>query len=257
MSAKIVAKVCIVLMSLGVMWGGMPAGAADKLHVITPEWAGQTNTDGSGLFFEIVRQVFEPAGVTVSWEFAPWKRCQKTVTGGKADAMLCVWQEHAAEEAQRIPKYPMYVEHTALIYKQASIPAWQGIATLDNRRAVWLRGYDYHTQKKFQSVQLAHWHEVDSHEDAWHQLNLDRFDVYIDALIDIDRYIREKKVDMSLYHKQVLWAEKAYVAFTNSDRSTSLIKTWDDRIQQLFKSGVLENIYRKWGQPFYSQYWEE
>ena len=151
----------------------------------------------------------------------------------------------------------MYVEHTAVICKQASIPAWQGIATLDNRRAVWLRGYDYHTQKKFQPVQFSHWHEVDSHEDAWHQLNLDRFDVYIDALIDIDLYIREKKVDMSLYHKQVLWAEKAYVAFTDSDRSTSLIRTWDDRIQQLFKSGALEKIYSKWGQPFYSQYWDE
>ncbi|MFW6241724.1 MAG: hypothetical protein ACOC98_14105, partial [Thermodesulfobacteriota bacterium] len=66
------------------------AAAPEAIHIITPEWEGQTNKDGTGLFFEIVRGACEPAGIQVVYRFAPWKRCQETVKKGKADAMLCV-----------------------------------------------------------------------------------------------------------------------------------------------------------------------
>lgn len=35
------------------------------IHIATPLWEGQTNKDGTGLFFDIVRSVYEPAGLTM------------------------------------------------------------------------------------------------------------------------------------------------------------------------------------------------
>lgn len=247
-----------VVLFLILVFTAPAADAGDReIHIITPQWEHQTNPDGSGLFFEIIREVYQPEGIEMKWQFAPWKRSQTMVSSAKSDAMLCVWQKHAEEEGQLIPRYPMYVEHTAVVYKRDSIPAWDGIHSLDYKRAVWLRGYDYHTFDQLKSVQFGGWHEVDTHENAWRQLNLDRFDVYIDALIDIDIFIKDHQVDMSLYRKRVLWDERAYISFSDTPRSRELIRIFDRRIKELFHSGDLERIYRNWDQPFFRHYWEE
>lgn len=228
-----------------------------KIEIITPQWEGQTNEDGTGLFFEIIRRVYDPMGIKVVYRFAPWKRCQTTVTSKDADAMLCVWQIDAQRENQIIPHYPMYVEVTAVIFKRVSIPSWQGIHSMDLKRAVWLRGYDYHTYEPLRNIRFSKWHEVDSYENAWRQLNLDRFDVYLEALIDLEQYIKQNAIDTGLYSKEILGSEKAYISFSNSETSRELIRIFDGQILGLFRSGELEKIYQKWDQPFYPEYWED
>ena len=233
------------------------AESVTKIHIITPQWKSQTNMDGSGLFFDIIKAVYSPEGITMDFRFAPWKRCQATVNTGSADAMLCVWKSHASAQNQLTPRYPIYVEQTAAVIKKASQITWWGMHAMDYKRAVWLRGYNYHTDPHMEGVQLSLWHEVDSWEDAWRQLNLDRFDVYIDALIDLNNYIREKNIDENLYRIEILWREKAYVAFSNSERSKALIKIFDRQIMKLVESGDLARIYKKWDQPFSKENWQD
>ncbi len=233
-----------------------PPSKIKEIHIITPQWEGQTNKDGTGLFFDIARAVYGPSGISLKFGFSPWKRCQAMVTSGGADAMFCVWQTQARQEKQLIPQYPIYVERTVAVFKKASFISWQGIHSLDYKRAVWLRGYNYHLHNKFQGIQLASWHEVDSHKNAWRQLNLDRFDVYIDALIDINQYMKTNQVDTALYQKQVLWSDKSYVAFSDTEKSRELIRIYDKQIMVLFESGELARIYKKWDQPFYPGYWQ-
>jgi len=231
--------------------------AIKEILIVTPQWEGQTNRDGTGLFLDIVKAVYGPAGSTQKISFSPWKRCQATVTAKGADAMLCVWQSDAEKQNQLIPEYPIFVEHTAVVFKKASLMSWQGIHSLDYKSVVWLRGYNYHLYHQFQGIQLAGWHEVDSHKNAWRQLNLDRFDAYIDALIDINQYMKTNQVDASLYQKQVLWSDKAYVAFSDTKKSRELIHIYDQRIIVLFRSGELARIYKKWDQPFDPGPWKD
>ncbi len=229
----------------------------NTIRIITPQWEDQTNPDGTGLFFDIVKAVYNPLGIKMDYNFAPWKRCQAKVNKGSTDAMLCVWKTHADEQKQLTPKYPIYIEQTAAVIKKASRISWFGMHTLDYRRAVWLRGYDYVNDKHMSAIQLAMWHEVDNYDDAWLQLNLDRFDVYIDALIDLNQYIHTNGINRDLYQIQILWSENAYVAFSNSKRGAYLADMYDREIQKLFKSGELERIYRRWNQPFLEGYWQD
>ncbi len=232
-----------------------PPATGDTIKIITPEWDGQTNRDGTGLFFDIVRAIYDPAHVKVEFRFAPFKRCQAMVSSAKADAMFCVWKTHASELKQLTPRYPIFVERTAVIFKNASMFSWQGLYTMDYKRAVWLRGYNYQKDRHMSSVQLVRWHEVDSHEEAWQLLNMDRIDFYIDALIDLNAYITSNKVDMGLYGKEVLWSNESFMAFSDTKRSKALIGIFDREIQKLVKSGELARIYEKWDQSFYSNYW--
>lgn len=246
----------LVLLLLGDGTAG-PAANPREIRVITPQWEGQTNADGTGLFFDIIRAVYEPGGVVLRLSFAPWKRCQDMVSSGRQDAMLCVWKSHAGEMGQLIPSIPLYIEETAVVVKKASGLVWKGIHSLDYRRAVWLRGYDYHTAPRMKEVQLSTWHEVDSHEEAWHQLNLDRFDAYIDARIDIDAFLNSGRAEAGLYQTYPLWKQKAYVAFSHTPSARALLRIYDTRAVSLLDSGELERIYEKWGVDFDPGDWGE
>ncbi|HCY84029.1 MAG TPA: hypothetical protein DHV36_02725 [Desulfobacteraceae bacterium] len=256
----IAAATCLIVFGLSAATLAQDAlqDASDlhTIHIITPEWEAQTNRDGSGLFFEIVQAVYAPSGIHIKPTFAPWKRCQATVDAKKADAMLCVWKTHAAEHGQLIPDYPMFIERTAVVFKRASLLDWHGVNAMDYKRAVWLRGYNYHTDPHLASVQLVQWHEVDSHEEAWQQLNLDRFDFYIDALIDLDTYIQENNIDMGLYRKVVLWSQKSYVAFADTPKSRRLIDIYNRELPKLIKNGTLEMILEEYGQTFHADEWQ-
>ena len=228
-----------------------------NLRIITPRWEGQTNADGSGLFFDILRAVYTPEDIGLTWTFAPWKRCQAMVRAGNEDAMLCVWKAHARENHQITTKVPLFVEETCAVIKKASGIAWKGNHSLDYRRAVWLRGYDYHKSPWMSGIQLAAWHEVDSHEEAWHQLNLDRFDAYIDARIDIDLYMKSDPDNAGLYRVYPLWKQKSYVAFSDTKRSRVLIRIYNARMAALIASGELARIHAKWGRAFDPADWTD
>jgi len=227
-----------------------------RLQIVTPQWEAQTNEDGTGLFFEIVRRVYEPEGIQISYHFTPWKRARSMVSSKEADAMLCVWREDAREEGQLTPRFPLFVEHTAAVFRKDVIAHWSGIKTLDGKRAVWIRGYDYHTYDQLAQVRFASWQEVDDYAHAWLLLDNKRYDVYIDALIDIEHYIASQPVDMTLYRLEVLWGQNAYVAFSTTEKSKELIEIYDRRIQELFKTGVLKVIYDKWGTRFTPAAWQ-
>ncbi|MBN2428141.1 MAG: transporter substrate-binding domain-containing protein [Deltaproteobacteria bacterium] len=245
----------ILPVNCGNAWGA-EGEKIESINVVTPQWDGQTNADGTGLFFEIVRRVYEPHGIKLTYHFVPWKRAQQMVGSSKADAMLCVWREHAREEGQLIPHFPMFVEYTGVVFKKGSIVPWQGIKSLDGKSAVWLRGYDYHTFDHFAGIHFRKWTEVDDYDRAWLLLSNDRYDVYIDALIDLDHFIASKHVDMTLYQLETLWGENAYVAFSPTEKSKVLMDVYDTEIQKLFNTGALKKIYEKWGVRFPSEAWQ-
>ena len=260
MNLKFFLKALLVWQAFVLLSGtalGDTSKSPKEIRIITPQWEGQTNRDGSGLFFDIIRSVYEPEGIRIVFAFAPWKRCISTVQAGERDAMLCVWASHARKDHQLIPKIPLYIEHTAAVVKKASGIVWKGIHSLDYRRAVWLRGYDYHLADQLTDIQLADWHEVDGHDEAWHQLDLDRFDAYIDALIDIRAYVDSGLAEARLYEIHPLWLQKAYVAFADSDRSRQLVRVYDRRAAAMVASGQMAEIYHKWKQPFDPENWRD
>lgn len=230
-------------------------GDTDKIteiHIATPAWEDQTNKDGTGLYFEMVRKVYEPYSIKMTYEIVPWKRAEKMINEEKADAMLC-----ARKRKDRLtPKYPMVMEHTAVLFKKDNIKKWEGKRTLDGKTAIWIRGYDFHTDAKLKDLKLK-WDEVDTHTQAWQLVEIGRYDIYIDALIDMDAYIRKNKIDMKPYQIEILWSEKAYMSFAKTAKSDKLIKIYDKRIIELFKSGELKKMHEKWNARFSPEAWKD
>ncbi len=231
-------------------------GKITEIRISTPSWEKQTNKDGTGLFFDIIRGVYEPVGIKMEYKIVPWKRALKEIRFKEADAMLGVLLDDAREQNQIIPKYPMITEYTTVVFKKEKIGKWEGVKTLKGRRAIWLRGYNYHTSPQLKDLDLT-WNEIDTYIGAWNVLAKDRTDIYIDALHDIEQYIKLNNIDMNIYRKEVLWGENAYIGFSRTEKSEKLVKIYDKRIIELFRTNKLKQIHEKWDAKYLPGPWTE
>ena len=252
--AKIFFTIILILSVLilsSVVVFGEESKKITEIHIVTPDWQDQTNKDGSGLFFELIRKIYEPCGLKMTYEIMPWKRAEDMINKKHADAMLCARNR----KGRLTTKYPMFVEYTAVVFKKDNIKKWEGINTLNKKKVIWIRGYDFHKDKKLKHLKMK-WHELNSHKQAWTLIDADRYDFYIDALIDMEMYIKNNIKDMTPYQIEILWSENTYMSFAKTERSDKLIKIFDKKIIELFKSGELEKLFKKWNTRFSPAAWE-
>lgn len=226
---------------------GQPFDNIAEIRIATPEWQNQTHSDGTGLFFDIVRSVYEPVGIKMTFDILPWERAREMVASHKADAVLCVI---LPEDGLYTPRLPLYIEHTAAVFKKDRIKEWNGLKTLKNKSAVWIRGYNYHESPYLKNINLK-WHEADTYDEAWISLTkADGADVYIDALVDIELYVKRKQMDISPYELKIIRKEKSYIGFSKTEKSKKLIEIYDKRIKDVFNSGELEKFFEKWNMEY-------
>lgn len=222
----------------------VPVGWAQEIKsikVITPAWATLTNKDGTGLYFDLVRKIFEPAGIKVYYEIAPWKRAKKKITSGESDFMLAAYLTKDNPD-YLYPENPMDVDYTIAIFLKDKIK-WKAQETLKNKTVVWKRGYNYHN---YLDVPVK-WSEVNESEQAWNMVKKNRVDFYLDILPDINAYIKKNNIDMKNIGKETAFTINTYMRFGNSERSKKLISIFDKRMDIIKQNGELEEVFKKWG----------
>lgn len=125
-----------------VLWVATPhADGIVSANIITSAWPGLTNADGTGLYFDLFRAVYEPAGISVTFTIAPWKRGRKEVADGRADLMPAAYLTRNTPE-YRYPAHPMDVDTVVAIFKRDKID-WAGPASMAGKKAVWKAGYNF------------------------------------------------------------------------------------------------------------------
>ncbi|MEZ0199812.1 ABC transporter substrate-binding protein, partial [Pseudomonas qingdaonensis] len=53
-------------------WVTAAEGIPKQIHLVSEEWLDYTNADGTGVAWDVLRKVFEPAGVEVVTQSAPY-----------------------------------------------------------------------------------------------------------------------------------------------------------------------------------------
>ncbi|GAK59140.1 hypothetical protein U27_06116 [Candidatus Vecturithrix granuli] len=220
---------------------GQETEKVTTIHIVTPEWEEYTQKDGAGVYFDLLRAVYEPVGVTMTFELVPWKRALEMLDRKSADA---VPGEYYKEEF-RMPRYPIDFDETSVVFKKANIAEWQGIQTLAGKTLAWLRGYDFHVEPEMAGIQYK-WLEVDAVEQALKMLEKDRIDGYLDTTDEIETYLEELQFDPTFYHIEPLWTRDLYLLFADTPKSKVLIEIYDQRIPELLASGELQKIFEKW-----------
>ncbi|ARU56916.1 periplasmic component of signal transduction system [Oleiphilus messinensis] len=223
------------------------------ISVVTPEYKGYTNADGSGLIFDILGAVYDSQKYKIKIAFVPWKRAQLLVSKKKAHMMLGNIQHNIIDGMIR-PKHPLFVEQTGAIYKKERYQ-WNGLESLSNKHLVWVRGYSYNKRPELQKLEYKY-DALNSFPIAWNRLKNDRHaDVLVSSLTELRIYESLDYIDLSDFEVNVLWSENAYIAFSDEPFSKKLAEIYDRKIIDLLESGRLKAMFLEAGHPFQEGIW--
>ena len=232
-----------IAVGLALVLTGTPFAADDisAIRIVTPSWNTLTNEDGTGLYFDLMRKVFEPAGIKMKYEIVPWKRAKDMIQAGVADALLAAYL--TKDDPNFIyPEHPMDVDYTVAVFKKGEM-TWDGRKSLEGKTAVWKRGYNY---QNYLDVKMD-WSEIDSTDQGFNMVEKDRVDAYLDIKPTIDGYMKEHPDETSQLQVETAFTINTYPRFGNNSRSRKLIDIYDKRMAELKDSGELAEVFKKWG----------
>ena len=212
-----------------------------KITLASEEWNDYTNKDGSGLAWDVLRQVFEPAGITLQTRSEPYTRSVGLAQRGEVDG----WVGSYRDEASGV-LYPYWHFDSDHIYALglATTPT-PSLATLGNYRLAWVRGYKYEEYLP----NLHHFNQIERRDGILPMLQHARADFYIDSLTEA-RYVLGQAHDPSQFRLTPIAELPLYIGFADTERGRALMAVYDQRMTALVKSGELKPIFEHWKQPY-------
>ncbi|WP_339530135.1 transporter substrate-binding domain-containing protein [Pseudomonas mucidolens] len=212
-----------------------------EIRLASEAWTDYTNADGSGLAWDVLRKVFQPAGVKVAIQTMPYTRSVGLARRGEVDAWVGAYRDEV--EGVRYPRWHFDVDAVyALGLASRPTPT---LATLGNYRLAWVRGYRY--EKYLPNIRR--FNQVERRSGILSMLQHDRADFYIEAL-DEAQYILGQAPDPSAFRLTRVTELPLFLGFTDNPRGRALMALFDARMGTLVKSGELKPIFKQWEHPY-------
>jgi ABC-type amino acid transport substrate-binding protein len=213
-----------------------------EVQLVSEYWTGHTNTDGTGLAWEILRQVFEPAGVTVRWRNEPYMRSIGLVQRGEADAFLGSYRNEVSMR-MHYPRWPYDADVVeALGLATGPLPSLQ---TLDRYRLAWMRGYGY----QHYLPGPLNFQEIERRGGILGMLERGHADFYVDSNTEVADVLAVAP-NPERFRSTVLTRLPLYPGFADTARGHALAALYDRRMAELVQAGSLRPIFRRWQQPY-------
>lgn len=227
---------------------GASAGWADdspevpgQIRLASETWNDYTNADGSGLAWDVLREVFEPAGVKVKIRSVPYTRSVGLARRGEVDAW--VGSYHAETEGMLYARWNYDADHVyALGLASSPEPT---LATLGTYRLAWVRGYKYEDYLP----NIHRFNQIERRGGILPMLLHGRADFSIDARAEI-KYILGQADDPSVFKLTHIAELPLFLGFTDNERGRALMALFDRRMESLVASGELKPIFERWHQPY-------
>ncbi|MBT2312047.1 substrate-binding periplasmic protein [Pseudomonas fluorescens] len=237
-------RALLLLLCLGLCsgaWAAEPMALPGKVRAASEEWKDYSQADGKGMAWDILREVFEPAGVRLETRSVPYTRSIGLVQRGEVDVQVGAYLDES--EGVLYPQWHYDIDHIYAL-GLASKPS-PTLATVGNYRLVWMRGYEYDSYlpdiRKFNEVHRA--------VGILPMLVHDRADFYIDALMEIENLLAEAE-NPQQFKLSPLINLPLYLGFADTENGRVLRNLFDRRMAELVKNGRLKPIFERWKQPY-------
>lgn len=219
----------------------------NEIVVVSEPLAGLATPEGNGLYWDLLRAVYEPLGIAVVHNSVPLKRAKLMIATQYADAML---GHHRGDANNMLFPQWHYAAHTiTAIFPKGAID-WQGELSLQGKRAAWIRGADY---QSYLTVELP-FEEKNDHLGPLLMLAAKRVDLVLDDRQALEKTFRihATKLQQAGIHRADYQIEhvmqlKLYPAFADTAKGRKLAQLFDEQIPKLISSGKMRALYDKWG----------
>jgi len=217
-----------------------------QITIASEEWENNTNNDGTGLYWDIIRKIFDFEDIKLQIKIVPYARSVHMVKTQNADAWVGSYINE--EPLALYPKWHFDADIVSALFNKNKFTNWQGMASLNNKKVGWVRGYDYN---QYINVKMEI-HEVNSRESGLKLLAKDRLDVLLDAIVEIQNALNNKEFLTQIgFNKDEFRIEKLlqlnlYLAFANNERGKHFSAIWDKNFPILLKNGTIKALFDKY-----------
>ena len=232
-------KLIVVLIVCCFPITGVCAEDITSIKLASEAWEDFTNADGTGVYWDLFRAVYEPAGIKVEFEIVPYIRATKMVQNKQVDAVVGVYEDEF--EPALFPKWHFDYDVVAAVFKKGKVDQWAKEESLDGKIG-WIRGYEY-DQYLTKEVDFI---EVDSRKSAFKMLEVGHLDFFLDAEVDIESELEKEIINADEFQTETIFNLNLYLAFADNERGKGLKEIFDSRIEELVTSGELKPIFEKW-----------
>jgi len=208
-----------------------------EIVVATESWHGATNRDGTGLYWDIVEEIYAPLGYKIVKKHTSYSKATEMVQYKNADLWLGSYKDE--KKFAQYPKYYFDQDVITALFSTDNIEEWEGQETLEGLKVGWIRGYDFDKYLSFDVIK----EEINERISAFKLLKGSRIDVYLEDKKDLDRGIEKYRFPMEDFVKKVIMQLKIYPAFAKTKKGQILLKQWDKRMAKLIKTRKFQEIY--------------
>ena len=219
----------------------VPAMAGDtpaEIILASEEWLNATNSDGTGLYWDIFRAVYEPVGIKT--KFIIRKGSLSLVKKNKADAAVGIYPEGI--QGALSSKFPFVKDYVLVLFKKNKLNQWNGQETLTDKKVGWIKGYSYDEYLEVPVVKK----EFISREYILRLLDKDQVDFFMDTRNDVESVLNKGIIDVSRYTVETVLELERYLVFANNKKGKEFKKIYDYRFPHLVRSGEIEKLFAKW-----------
>ncbi|RRI52109.1 ABC transporter substrate-binding protein [Pseudomonas aeruginosa] len=218
------------------------APSVGEIRVVSETWTRYTQEDGRGVAWNLLRAVYEPAGVRLRIANEPYTRAVGLVLRGEADAWVGAYRGEIDEALY--PRWPYDVDPIAVLsLKDNPPPPLEGLSRF---RLSWMRGYAF---ARYFPTLTPH-SELQRRTSALPMLLNHRVDYFIDSRPELEEMLAGAGALAAEYRITDVTRLPLYLGFSDSPRGRELLALFDRRMRQLHASGELERIFARWNWPY-------
>lgn len=218
----------------------------NEVRWVTPSWRDYVNPDGSGIYNEIIFDIFKSENIKVTQIITPWKRALMMVEKGKADFTGA----DLFDNKYYLPEYPIIKNSEVVLFKTSSISSVDSAQQLSGLTGVWVLGYldtiPLEIKRNLKGFSTR------SRQNALKMLLTPsrKVDYYFDNSYQLMQTIKATQTQISPndYSISKMFDEELFLLFHKSERSRRIIELYEAGTRKKYCDGSLQQLYQKWSQ---------
>ena len=236
-------KIFVIVLLLILCSSCIPANAGNnptEIIMASEEWTNATNRDGTGLYWDIFRAVYEPLGIKTKFIIQSYEGSVKLVKKNRVDAAVGIYPDPI--QGALFSQYPFVKDYVLVLFKKNKLNQWNGQESLQNKKVAWIKGYAYDDYLEVPVIKK----EFSNRDSILRHLENDQVDFFLDTRNDMESVLNKDIVEVSRYTVETVLELDRYLVFADNQKGRKLKKIFDYRFPDLVKSGEIERLFAKW-----------
>lgn len=236
-------KIFVIVLLLILCSSWIPANAGNnptEIIMASEEWINATNRDGTGLYWDIFRAVYEPLGIKTKFIIQSYDGSVKLVKKNRADAAVGIYPDPT--QGALFSQYPFVKDYVLVLFKKNKLNQWNGQESLQNKKVAWINGYAYDDYLEIPVIK----EEFSNRDTILRCLENDQVDFFLDTRNDMESVLNKGIVEVSQYTVETVLELDRYLVFADNQKGQKLKEIFDYRFPHLVKSGEIERLFAKW-----------